>query len=99
MVHNLQGKEVFITLDLKSSYYQFQVNPVYQHKLRFTFQKQAYLFQGHCFGLKMGTTLFSKIRDTVLRVLKDFTECCIDDIIVYKLVEAHIKQVQVVIDH
>ncbi|KAG1444948.1 hypothetical protein G6F56_010095 [Rhizopus delemar] len=98
VLDSLEGKRIFTTLDLKSAYNRFLVNPDDQHKLTFTHNNQQYCFQGTCFGLKHVTGIFCKVMAIIFQDMECVFSYVDDCIVASESVEGHIQDVKKVID-
>ena len=98
VLDSLEGKKIFTTLDLKSAYNRFLVNPDDQHKLTFTHNNQQYCFQGTCFGLKHVTSVFCKVMAIIFQDMGCVSSYVDDCIIASETIEDHIRDVKKVID-
>ncbi|GAA6094206.1 uncharacterized protein LOC125145182 [Tachysurus ichikawai] len=81
---SLQGAKVLSTLDLKSGYWQVEMDPASMEKTTFITASGLYEFFCLPFGLKNAAASFQRLMEQVLRLHKN--KCCmvyIDDIIVY----------------
>ncbi len=98
ILDSLQGAKVFSTLDLKSGYWQVEMDPASVEKTAFITSSGLYEFLCLPFGLKNAAASFQRLMEQVLREHKN--RCCmvyIDDIIVYspdiQTHRQHLKQV------
>jgi transposase InsO family protein len=90
----LNGAEIFTTLDLKESYHQFRIRECDQVKTAFTWQGKQYVFVGAPFGLKHLSSVFQRVMRKVFDGA-DYILNYIDDIVIYsKSVEDHEIHVQ-----
>ena len=94
--HALRGAQIFTTLDLKSAFHRFAINPDDRHKLQFSILGQQYRWVGAPFGLKMLPSIFQATMGTLFNNLP-FVRCFIDDIVIYSanMIEhrQHVQQV------
>ncbi|XP_073808802.1 adenosylhomocysteinase isoform X1 [Danio rerio] len=96
ILDSLQGAKVFSTLDLKSGYWQLEMDPASMEKTAFVTASGLYEFSSLPFGLKNAAASFQRLMEQVLRDLKN--KCCmvyIDDIIVYSPdVQTHLNHLE-----
>lgn len=96
ILESMHGASVFSTLDLKSGYWQLDMDHDSIHKTAFVTSSGFYEFQRLPFGLKNAATSFQRLMEHVLRDLKE--KCCmiyIDDVVIYsKDEQEHFKHIQ-----
>ena len=74
----------FSSLDLRSGYWQLNLDPDSQLKTAFVTSSGCYCFQRLPFGLAGAAGSFQRLMQTVLRAeLNDFVLCYLDDILIY----------------
>lgn len=95
---SLHGARIFSTLDLKSGYWQVELEPESIPKTAFVTSSGLFEFLRLPFGLKNAAASFQRLMECVLREIKG--KCCfvyIDDIVVYSKDEnehlLHLSQV------
>ncbi|GBM54305.1 Retrovirus-related Pol polyprotein from transposon 297 [Araneus ventricosus] len=79
----LNGSQWFSTLDLKSGYWQFEIQPEYKEKTAFTTGQGLWQFKVMPFGLCNAPATFERLMETVVHGLR--SEACLvylDDIII-----------------
>ncbi len=98
ILKSAHGAAVFSTLDLKSGYWQVEMEPESIHKTAFVTQSELYEFLRLPFGLKNSAASFQRLMEFMLKDLKG--KMCfvyIDDIVVYSKTEKehlnHLKEV------
>lgn len=80
----LAGAKIFSIMDLKSGYWQIEVDEKDREKTAFVTPDGLYEFKVMPFGLCNAPATFERMMDTVLRGLKwNICLCYLDDIIVY----------------
>ena len=82
----LQGAQVFSSIDLQSAYYQVRLKPVDVPKTAFTRPLGLYEFRVLCFGLTNALGTFQNImnsNDVLKDVIGKFVIVYLDDIVVY----------------
>ncbi|GBM06189.1 Transposon Ty3-I Gag-Pol polyprotein, partial [Araneus ventricosus] len=80
----LAGAKIFSMMDLKSGYWQIEVDDKDREKTAFVTSDGLYEFKVMPFGLCNAPATFERMMDTVLRGLKwNICLCYLDDIIVY----------------
>lgn len=98
ILESVHGAAVFSTLDLKSGYWQVEVDPESIHKTAFVTQSGLYEFLRLPFGLKNSAASFQRLMEFVLKDQKG-KNCFvyIDDIVVYSTSEQehlnHLREV------
>ena len=95
----LQGAQVFSSIDLQSAYYQVRLKPEDVPKTAFTTPLGLYEFRVLCFGLTNAPGTFQNIMNDVLKdVICKFVIVYLDDIVVYSKDQAeHYRHLQVVL--
>lgn len=98
ILESLYGAVVFSTLDLKSGYWQMEMEEDSIQKTAFVTSAGLYEFLRLPFGLKNSAASFQRLMDHVLRELKG--KCCfvyIDDVVVYSRNETeHLQHLSLV---
>ncbi len=96
ILDSLQEAKVFSTLDLKSGYWQVEMDPASVQKTAFVTASGLYEFLCLPFGLKNAAASFQRLMEQVLREHKN--KCCmvyIDDIIVYSIdIQSHLHHLK-----
>lgn len=96
ILDSLQGAKVFTTLDLKSGYWQVEMDPASVQKTAFITASGLYEFLCLPFGLKNAAASFQRLMEQVLREHKN--KCCmvyIDDIIIYSSdIQSHLHHLK-----
>lgn len=96
ILESLNGATVFSTLDLKSGYWQLEMEADSIQKTAFVTSTGLYEFLCLPFGLKNAAASFQRLMEHVLREVKG--KCCmvyIDDIVVYsKTMAEHLQHLQ-----
>ena len=95
----LQGAQVFSSIDLQSAYYQVRLKPEDVPKTAFTTPLGLYEFRVLCFGLTNAPGTFQNIMNDVLKdVVGKFVIVYLDDIVVYSKDQAeHYRHLQIVL--
>ena len=93
----LQGSEVFSSIDLRSAYYQVRTKPEDMPKTAFATTLGLYEFRVLCFGLTDAPNTFQNIMNDVLKdVIGKFVIVYLDDIVVYSKDQAeHYQHLQI----
>ena len=92
----LAGSKWFTTLDLKSGYWQVELDPKDKEKTAFSTGKGLWLFTVMPFGLCNATATFERLMDTVLRD-PHWKTCLVylDNIIIFgKTLDEHLKNLR-----
>ncbi|GBL67472.1 Retrovirus-related Pol polyprotein from transposon 297 [Araneus ventricosus] len=91
----LNGSQWFSTLDLKSGYWQVEIQPEDKEKTAFTTGQRLWQFKVMPFGLRNAPATFERLMETVLRGLT--SEACLvyldDIIIVGRTFQEHINNI------
>lgn len=74
---------VFSTLDLLSGFWQIKVHPRDRPKTAFSTENGHWEFNSMPFGLSNSPASFQRLMDVVLRAVRDFALCYIDDIVIF----------------
>ncbi len=98
ILESVHGATVFSTFDLKSGYWQVEMESESIHKTAFVTQSGLYEFLRLPFGLKNSAASFQRLMEFVLKDLKgNMCFVYIDDIVVYSKTEKehlnHLKEV------
>ena len=84
LIDSLSGRScIFSTLDLLSGFWQIKVHPKDRAKTAFSTEFGHWEFNCMPFGLSNSPASFQRLMDLVLRDLRAFALCYIDDIIVF----------------
>lgn len=96
ILESLKGAKVFSTLDLKSGYWQMEMEKSSVEKTAFCTASGLYEFLCLPFGLKNSAASFQRLMEQVLREHKNkFCMVYIDDIVVFSpSVSTHLQQLQ-----
>ncbi len=96
ILKSLHGASIFSTLDLKSGYWQVEMEPESISKTAFVTSAGQFEFMRLPFGLKNAAASFQRLMEYVLKDIKE--KCCfvyIDDIVVYsKNEEEHLQHLR-----
>lgn len=94
----MAGSVVFTTLDLKSAFNQFPVNPDDRVKTTFTAPNNLqYMYRGSPFGISTISQLFSRVMLTLFKDLP-YVQCFVDDLCIHSSsMQAHFHHVKTVI--
>lgn len=97
---NLQGSQVFTTLDLRSGYWQVDVHPDDRQKTAFTCHRGLFEYNRLPFGLTNAPSQFQRIMNRILQShLGRRAMVYIDDVIIYsKTPEDHARDVDAVLN-
>ena len=98
ILNRLDGFSVFSTIDLASSYNQFEIVEEDREKTAFTWNNCQYMFAGAPFGLKTMTSIFQRVTS---RLFSDLPYVCtyVDDIVICsKTVPEHVDNVKTVLE-
>ncbi|UYV77965.1 K02A2.6-like [Cordylochernes scorpioides] len=95
----LAGSSYFYTMDLRSGYWQIEVDEKDREKTAFIIPDGLYEFQVMPFGLCNAPATFERVIDSVLGSLKwNMCLCYLDDIVVYaSTFEEHLRRLQLVL--
>lgn len=74
---------VFSTLDLLSGFWQIKVHPRDRPKTAFSTETGHWEFNSMPFGLSNSPASFQRLMDIVLRSVREFALCYIDDIVIF----------------
>ncbi|UYV61745.1 K02A2.6-like [Cordylochernes scorpioides] len=96
---SLAGSSYFYTMDLRSGYWQIEVDEKDREKTAFITPDGLYEFQVIPFGLCNAPATFERMIDSVLGSLKwNMCLCYLDDIVVYApTFEEHLRRLQLVL--
>lgn len=96
---NLAGAKFYSSIDLKSGYWQIQVDERDREKTAFVTPDGLYHFKVMPFGLCNAPATFERMMDSVLRGLKwKICMCYLDDVIVYSSnFDEHIRRLRIVL--
>ena len=100
LIDSLSGRScIFSTLDLLSGFWQIRVHPKDRAKTAFSTEFGHWEFNSMPFGLSNSPASFQRLMDVVLRDLRAFALCYIDDIIVFSAsFDKHLDHLQQVFD-
>jgi hypothetical protein len=100
LIDSLSGRScIFSTLDLLSGFWQIRVHPKDRAKTAFSTEFGHWEFNSMPFGLSNSPASFQRLMDVVLRDLRAFALCYIDDIIVFSAsFDEHLDHLQQVFD-
>lgn len=98
ILDSLSGSScVFTTLDLLSGFYQVQVHPDDRHKTAFSTEHGHWEFVRMPFGLCNAPASFQRLMDAVLKDVRHFALCYIDDLVIFSSsVEEHLEHLAMV---
>ncbi|UYV79724.1 K02A2.6-like, partial [Cordylochernes scorpioides] len=96
---SLRGASIFSTMDLKSGYWQIEVDETDREKTAFVTPDGLFEFEVMPFGLCNAPATFERIMDNLLRGLKwTICLCYLDDIIVFsKTMDEHQQRLEMVL--
>ncbi|UYV62216.1 hypothetical protein LAZ67_1008247, partial [Cordylochernes scorpioides] len=84
VMDTLQGSRYFTAIDLRSGYWQVEIEEQDKKKTAFTTSHGLYVFNVMPFGLCNAPATFERIMDNVLKNIKwKFCLCYLDDVIIY----------------
>ncbi|UYV62725.1 K02A2.6-like, partial [Cordylochernes scorpioides] len=97
---NLSGARYYSSMDLRTGYWQIEVDEHDREKTAFITPDGLYEFRVMPFGLCNAPATFERMMDTVLKGLKwNICLCYLDDIVVYgPSFEEHLKRLEVVLE-
>ena len=98
ILNRLEGFSIFSTIDLASSYNQFEIAEQDREKTAFTWNNCQYMFAGAPFGLKTMTSIFQRVTS---RLFSDLPYVCtyVDDILICsKTTQEHVKNLHTVLE-
>ena len=92
LLDQLEGKPILSIFDLKSGFFQIEVEEMDREKTAFMANGNVYLFKKMPFGLINAPSTFQKFMQNVLKgIIHKFVSVYIDDVVVYsKTVEEHL---------
>ena len=98
ILDSLQGAKYFSALDLKSGYWQIELEEKDKSKTAFVTPDGLYEFNVMPFGLSNAPSTFERLMDNVLRGLKwKICLCYIDDVVVFSPdIETHLKRLEAI---
>ena len=96
----LLGKAKYFTaLDLKSGYWQVQLDEKSKEKTAFACHKGLFQFNRMPFGLSNAPAVFQELMNIVLQGQEDFSIAYLDDILIFsETAEEHLEHIQQVFD-
>ena len=95
LLDKMRGKSVFSTLDVKTGYWQIQMEENSREKTAFITSEGLYEFQVMPFGLCNAPATFQRLMQRILRSLEDFCSVYIDDVIVFSSsIEEHLDHLK-----
>ncbi len=96
----LQGAQLFSSMDLQSAYYQVRLKPEDVPKTAFTTPRGLYEYTVLCFGLTNAPSTFQAVMNDVLKeVSGKFVLVYLDDIVIYsKNAEEHVEHIRIVLE-
>lgn len=99
---DLQGANVFTTLDLKNAFHRFPIYAPHQHKTAFTsVDGKQYMFRGCPFGLKPISSKFQRVMSKLFKAapFRSYVSTFVDDIVIYSRdMQEHTTHVKSVIN-
>ena len=99
IINRLSGAKYFSSLDLKSGYWQVQMNEADKEKTAFTCHKGLFNFKVMPFGLSLAPAIFTELMNEVLLGLDDFVTSYLDDVLIWSSsLEDHLTHIQQVLD-
>ena len=99
MLAVLGKAEFFITVDLKSGYWQIPIDENDKEIIAFTCHRGLYEYNVVLFGLANATGIFQELMPVVLQDLGNFAMVYLDDIIIFSSsVKEYIRHIQIVFD-
>jgi hypothetical protein len=99
-LYTLEKAKYFSTIDLRSGYWQLEIDPESRDKTAFVTRRGVYRFQTLPYGLCNGTAAFQRLMDCVLSGLTWITCLCyLDDVIVFgSSFENHLERLKEVFE-
>lgn len=99
MLTRLGKAKYFTCLDLKSGYWQIEVNESDKPKTAFTCHMGLFEFNKMPFGIASAPSIFSALMDKVLMGAAAYAMCYIDDIIIFsETLDDHLKHLEDVLE-
>ena len=99
ILSRLGGTKYFTTLDLKSGYWQVQLDEDSKEKTAFTCHKGLFQFNVMPFGLSNAPAVFQELMNIVLQGCEEFATAYLDDILIFSSsVKDHLEHIQFVFD-
>ena len=93
----LRGANIFTTLDLRSGYYQINLDEESKAKPAFMTPFGKYEFNSILFGLAQVPAYFQQLISMVLQDCRDFAMAYLDDIIIFsRTLEEHLKHIEII---
>ena len=83
LLDNLKGARHFTVLDMKQSYYQFEIAEEDRHKTAFVCCFGLFEYLRMCMGMSRSTSCIQRVLETLFADMKDEVAVFIDDIIVF----------------
>lgn len=98
IMQKIQHSKVFNKFDMKSGYYQIQIQPKDRHKTTFIFPTGFYQWKVVPFGLKNALAFFQRRMDYIFSKY-NFTVTYIDDILIHSPdVHTHMKHLEIFLE-
>ena len=99
MTFYLGNARYFIALDLKSGYWQVQLDDDSKEKTVFACHRGLFQFNVMPFGLSNAPAVFQELLNIVLQGCEDFAMAYLDDVLIFSKDEKeHLQHIQIIFD-